>query len=97
VIATRLSQAQAFGIGETLQCIAEPYFPTFVEGQGSTCCLNNSHEAPSRVTVDECGHRKLDSDRNGGAIHQPPVIDGPTRQRPFKGGDFFEWQWTCGP
>ena len=20
-----------------------------------------------------------------------------TRQRPFKGGDFFKWQWTCGP
>jgi hypothetical protein len=34
----------AFGIGETRQCTAEPYsLPTqgltFIEGQGSTCCL----------------------------------------------------------
>jgi hypothetical protein len=29
---------------------------TFIEGQGSACCVNNSHEALARATVDECGH-----------------------------------------
>jgi hypothetical protein len=54
VIATRLSQAQLLALEKPGNALPSPIsLPkqglTFIEGQGSTCCANNSHEVqPTR-------------------------------------------------
>jgi hypothetical protein len=55
VIATRLSQAQLLALEKPGNALPSPIsLPkqglTFIEGQDSTCCANNSHEVqPTRT------------------------------------------------